>query len=815
MSDTPTANPSYALGQLARVLKTGECHIDAPTRQRAMKKASAWTAVLAGMTSGHLTIGSRAPVVGTPSWATLRVVKGGFATGALLAGGEAQPHELVLLDRIGGTDGESMRQTLNHYFLTDAGICELDALLRSGCYRVNVPEEGGLMAVAWLLKSGRLAEARTILEKISPWFDRLRFYPVPDACPISEGSTVYVRTVAQMIDDLKALNFPVRIEAMRETITVWHPILDEAVRLFMETVRGDLPSIRIDEDGARHVEGGWPCQHYPEDWAARGRVLLTRYAQQRRVNQLCGRPGDPRSNLYRLRSALAICVSNPGRMTGRDVGRVRLVLANILHKRGLPDSIQTCVLREKQAHQVSGPSTRLFVPVLVGRLSRHPRNDGLESLVPVLGAVTAAEARRCALSVGFPIPESLTGKLNRCRKDTPEALIEAGVITSGEVLARVIPQLTAQIRAAGIEDVGLRRLYHALYAAFRRRRSLLLLNLEGQVRFEELPWVGPLHARRRRNISRTRSARQALIQVVCTTLTAWPQTLLPNKMLQEVRALCEAAEVRIPITDELAADIFMHAFSKKFVTAAQQAAELLKGTLYERYYGLDYAAVQQINDVKFRWRQGSSAGFYKMCCALAGEKGGWGRVAQHGKIIEQGQILTTHNLASLFSALSLEDPLAPVLPELPRRCLIWVCRQHQLGVTGWQPRLKMVKNTAYAWRQMVFFLSLLSEDEVAAFSQWAAEHLSEQSADFAARFRPALIGLSDAIAGRVGGGVSEADLSQYTAWVIGRMKHSASAERSRLEDTHAAVMAQVQLPRRFLGWTTTPHWLLQGAGRSA
>ncbi len=796
MSETHTASPGYALGQLTAALATGEEHPDPATRHRAMKKATDWRAVLSGMTSGALSIGTRAPVEGAPTWATLHVVKGGFATGALLAGGEPQAHELTLLERLGGgTAAEPMRRTLNRHYLTPAGMAELEAMLSSGCYRVNVPEEGALLAVSWLLSSGELAEARTILSAITPLMDRLRFYPVPDDRPLSEGSTVQVRTVAEMIDDLRGLQFSMRIEAMRETIDLWLPLTDDLVSLFLETVEHD-----------------WPCQRYPEGWAARGRTLLDRYTRLRRDNQLCGRPDDARSNLFVLRTTLATCLRDPAALTGMQVGRLRLALRNILRKRGRPDSAQTRALRAAQARQIAAPPIRRFVPVLIGRLARYPGNDGLATLARAAGALTHDEARRSGLGAGLPIPERLAVKLRRCQKDTPEAHIAAGVITSGEVLAKVIPQLTGQIRAAGIADVGLRRLYHALYSAFRRRRSLLLLDLASQVRFEELPWVLPLHVRRRRSLSGTDSARQALTQVVCTALTAWPQTILPNKLLQEIRALCEAASVSVPITDELAADIFMHAFSGKFVIAAQQAGSLLSGSLYERYYGLDYAAVQGIKDLR-RGRYGakSSSAFYRLCCALAGERGGWGSVAQHGRIIEQGQILTTHNLASLWLALDLGGALAPVLPGLPRQCFAWICAQHQLDIDGWQPRLRMVKNTAYAWRQMVFFLSQLSEEDVAAFEAWATAHLAGQPGEFALRFRPAMLGLAQAIAGKTGEGrIPAVELESYSAWVERRLKRTARAERAMLRQTHAALMDQAQLSRRFLGWSVGPHWLLEG-----
>jgi hypothetical protein len=94
------ANPGYVLGQLARALTNSATHEDAEVRARAERKARTWRQVFQGMLSGVLRIGSRVPVVGTPAWATLEVMQGGFASGSLLAGGQLLPHERELLTRL-------------------------------------------------------------------------------------------------------------------------------------------------------------------------------------------------------------------------------------------------------------------------------------------------------------------------------------------------------------------------------------------------------------------------------------------------------------------------------------------------------------------------------------------------------------------------------------------------------------------------------------------------------------------------------------------------------------------------------------------
>ncbi|WP_425564240.1 hypothetical protein, partial [Oryzihumus leptocrescens] len=83
MSDEPraTASSSYAMGQLWRAMEAARSSGDRATRARAGAKVERWQAVLSGMATGHLAVGSRTPVADTPAWVTLEVVPGGFATG--------------------------------------------------------------------------------------------------------------------------------------------------------------------------------------------------------------------------------------------------------------------------------------------------------------------------------------------------------------------------------------------------------------------------------------------------------------------------------------------------------------------------------------------------------------------------------------------------------------------------------------------------------------------------------------------------------------------------------------------------------------
>src|SRR4051812_7838380 len=91
----------YPFGQMAKAFVTALTHADDATRQRAESRVEKWRSVLEGMTSGRLSIGSRAPVQAVPAWVTPEVLRGGFATGSPAAGGRLEPFESEFAKRAG------------------------------------------------------------------------------------------------------------------------------------------------------------------------------------------------------------------------------------------------------------------------------------------------------------------------------------------------------------------------------------------------------------------------------------------------------------------------------------------------------------------------------------------------------------------------------------------------------------------------------------------------------------------------------------------------------------------------------------------
>jgi hypothetical protein len=713
-------NIRYAWGQLVRARQTMAEHADADVRVRAKETVAKWENVIAGMQAGTVDVGSRTPTK-APAWVTLEVVTGGFATGGYSAGGPLRDHERVLAETLGLAPS---RVALNLHYLASA---DAEGLIASGRYRIEVPEEGALLVVAWLRARGELDRANELVETLAPWFETLRFYPVPAERPVELKETVRLQDVGATLKGLDVDRRQRRFETMRDAVLVWKPLRERAIALFAETVDGELP--RPDGNG---VSSGWPGTTFPAGWRARVDDLA---AERTRA----GTPHTARArDTASLIAQLVRCANDPQSLIKAEYEAIRRAIARHIAAHGPAGSAEREALRNDEVRAVSAPLHADLRRVLVERLRALPADGGVDPTA--FAAVSRDEAARFGVPEGTVLPGYLEPKVARSYEAPLQDLVERGVIASAEVMARVLPQVTAQIRAESIDDAAARKLYSALYAAFRRRRGLLLLNYQHQVRFHELPWAAAMEAARKTNDETTARARKAVAAAGSIALRAFPYTIIPNKLVTELYSLTHAAALELPLVEELAADIFMGSFTRKFVEAAKVSARLLRGTLYQRYYAIDVDEVLRISTPKDK----TSAEFAALCERRAAPLEGTSRssVARNGKVIEQAQILTTHNLAVLVDALPLRDQLAPHLRSVAETCLLWAVDRLRLRTTDGHQTLINLKNAAYAWRQMVFYLSFAPD--LPDFLQWARAEVERRAFR---RFEPALRGLELAAIG--------------------------------------------------------------------
>ncbi|MEH6350262.1 hypothetical protein [Pseudomonas sp. 3JA] len=757
---TPGMGTGYAIFQLSKALIAQRADPESEAYAKAAQRIARWQQVLAHAVQGTAQYGSRMPLADVPVWVTLEVATGGFATGHLLAGGDLNEHERELAASIPGIRPGLERLDINAWYLTDEGLEVLRGYLAEGSYRVEVPEESALLSVTWLLGQQRVDEAWALIETITPFFDRLRFFPSPCEKLQFSAAQIHVFDVGEIRQRLLKLRGQSRVAVQKQVIEVCLPLYDAAVSHFLLTYQDD-----------------WPCRVYPEGWREQAALLCTR------VNAARETQGDTvgvSKRRWELFALLEQCAGDSNSLTGRQVGRVRQIVDDFVRKHGRPDSSAHREYRSTQREHVAAPGHHVIAKAVAMRMERYPANDGVADLTPLLEPITTEEANVFALTDGADLPQAIRRRVERCRSGTIAELIEHGLITSGDTVARVLPAMSAEIRSSGFRDPSVGNLYAATYRVFRRRRSLLLLDLQSQVRLSELPWVAAIEGNRQRDPADADIARQALIESSALTLSAFPQAIVPNKLLKELCALAETAGLNLPFVDEVASDIFMGEFSNKFIDAARRAAKALTGTLYARYYDIDIDVLARLPDKPKSkangsfWRRSSSTDALTSLCARRAnaELNTW-NPATNGTIIEQQQILTTQNLSLFFCELNLRTLLYPRLSSLVQVCFEWICRRQQMRIEHYHGRLIMLKNTAYAWRQMVFYLSMLNESERGLAIEAIEAHFAQQPGAFREKFQPVMIGLRVAAAGR--------RLPQ----------HEPTAEGARV----------------FLGWTTESHWL--------
>ena len=269
-------------------------------------------------------------------------------------------------------------------------------------------------------------------------------------------------------------------------------------------------------------------------------------------------------------------------------------------------------------------------------------------------------------------------------------------------------------------------------------------------------------------------------------IRGFPHTILPNPLISELRTLAAQTGLSLPLTEEVAADIFTGTFTSKWARAAATASRLLSGTLYARYY--DLPALHAWPDppggpdglAEERWGKLIAADFAALCAARARQAhfghGPGSVVAVNGTVLEQSQILTTHNLAILTDALGLRDHIAALAPDLADQALAWLVRRLQQRPPTRRAALQAIKNAAYAWRQAIYFLSLCPPPAQNEALARLRDHIRAAGESFQARFGPAADGLAYTIAG------------------------------GRFDTT--GLTTDPGNGRRFLGWTAGPHWLL-------
>lgn len=686
---------AYPQLQLSKALQALELNPDSRTAQKRVKK---WYVFEKKFNDNELTIGSSQPVKNYPKWVTLEVLHGGFASGRAMAGGSLSNYEQQKISelaekqenfKIKSSMTSKQRHFLNLYFLSDEGMAELLEALHTGKYLASTPEENALLVVAYLIENDQAKKAKSVIEELLPLFGTLRFFPEPSTVRSLSASKLSIKTVDQVIGSLENVSQHEGALRQRTAFEVWTPLADRALVLMIDSIEGDLPILKFRPDGSvESCTGALPLSVCDQEWLEKRNQLLKDFKRAAKSNQRTGR-AKTKGSLGKMIDLLKRHKSQG--LTSRESAQLRTVIALCIDKRGLPGSDECIQLRSRQAEEVAKPLHAEVAPRLVSELTHYQYHQGLESLG----------------WMGSGIPESLKKKIAPCLLLSLDELFAQRKMSSGEMLASLASQITAQFYLSASAQPEAGRLLQSLYYSFSKRRSLLLLNLGKQVKLQDIPWFAAIAG-----IASKGSEEVAFetFKTLCEkNLEHFPYTQLPNKLLQELRSLSALAKLDQSFVEELAADIFMGKLSPKFHKAAVDAFSQYKNTLYSKYYQIEKIDGNLVSQAHKRLGlKGKLVDFY------------FPSIAQNGAILEQVSILTSHSLSIQVEAASFDSPR---YLELCDSCLEWICKQSGSKKTDHYAKLRTHKNIAYAWRNLVFYLSQTSEREQ---RDWIERRLSSQ-----------------------------------------------------------------------------------------
>ncbi len=751
-------NPGYLVSLLQGALVENTDKRLSPEEEviKRTKKLDALTNALLTLMERNVKVGSRQPT-SAPVWVTLEVTCGGFATGryqAQLQKGDTPNAEFL--------NPEGIRRLAN---MLETGCFRIN-IPEHGAFLVVIwlILQGDLVAAEDLIK------ILTPWMNTLRFYPDVADTPLEVTSNISIISCETLKeSILFYSGVLKNLNVNriQRLWLQDEAIAYWLPLKQKLLELFLETMpcahapqmetleppsikpnwdaidrrraTSSMPVRRLDREHKHPIsvclmasrrslnrpaprfvsitecverKCGWPCQRFPGGWRERAAALGSEHSNamlqlytteyglslmqaQERLKLVMKRRGS----VYRLFNFLQTCVdTGPASLTSKQLGILRLILAGNKEKSGTPGSEMFASYWSSRL-STAQTGVRTMISISQQVLLRLAKAD------PSKGLTSAEVQEVCAPCAEKEVPESITKKVLQAELNSLQELMDKGHVQSGEAMAAVVVKVDAAVNAQSFDsDIAMSRIYYALRVAFDSRRSLLLMNMAKQVRFHELPWVQIVLNAAKKSEALQSSVRQTLELATSLYFKKFPQTIVANKLLQTLGSLAQNAGFaeRCPLTEELAVDIFMGKFSDKFVKAAKIGASLLRGSIYAFYYGLvqlyetlhnnaDYTADMLVEECKRRADRQHLM---------------WGSAAANGEVIEWQQIITTHNLASLFSTLSLNDSLDCM--ELAIRTWKWIVETiSQMPTTFSTNTLHIRKNVAYAWRQLIFYGSMV------------------------------------------------------------------------------------------------------------
>lgn len=606
---------------------------------------------LNGALEGKFKHGSRNPDINYPTWITKRVAPGGFYAGAKYELKEGENNITIL------NEPEEMLKYAN--------------MIEFISHNLNGPEPLMIPTIAYLENNGKIKEANELKELIRPYVDNIRFYPITEEIMKTKKKPNVFASLETIYQFTKWCNdtYISKLKDEENLINSFkkkNDFKNKLINLFRETI------IIVDKSE-------WPMQNVSQEWLEKARELYN--ANKWYLYDSFKRK---RGSLYNLWSILQNIIPQQRietefpitRITGKEVRWIKIYLE--ANKNLKYYNIEHLQSKQQEAQNL--------LKYLTSINEQHLEKMYYEEI---------KEKYKDVEPVVFE-------KLNKCVLYSLEELKELGYIPSSETFVELAQPMEAFLQTIDFdfkEDITVEEhLKYLLYKSFKNMRSLLLLNLESQLKINEIPQYNVLCKVYKRDSKSSNSL--ILSKLLLSYYTEWfPGDIMPNRVVKMFYNLLKSEDKNLGLCEEIACDIFQRRFGEKYDTSLNIAKNNMINTLYSEYFELDDMYKNPLNltglslTLKEKYYGNNNAYWTN----------------SNGQQIHASMVLTTHNLTQLDRFLDNLDVLK-VLRNITFKLLNLLGNNTIASLECSQ--------IGHCWRNFMYYASKCSMCDISKYLNW-------------------------------------------------------------------------------------------------
>ena len=629
---------SYLLGQIKNVVS--------------QEKKNDSVDALVGALEGKFKHGSRNPDIRYPEWFTKRVAHGGFYAGPKYELKKGENNVMIL------NNPEEMLKYAN--------------MIEYISHNLDGPEPLMIPTIAYLENNGKIKEANELKELIRPYVDNIRFYPIAEEImktkkkpnvfasletiyQFTKWCTDYINKNNKKLKELERISRKKTLEM--ELIKLFNETKPEGE--YKEWPMQKISQIWLDEAQKLYKNNGWYGGNFKRKrgilynlWIILEKVIKQKIIQEhsRRINSI----------------------------TGLDISRIKYYLYCAKCKKYIDMNSYLINNREKIEN--------------IEKLEKCLR-ESKETRLELIMYENIKEQ--------YNVEEVVLNKLNKCVLYPIEELRDFGYIPSSEVFVELAQPMEAFLQTIDFdfkEDITVEEhLKFLLYKSFKNMRSLLLLNLESQLKINEIPQYNVLCKVYKRDKS---SNSLILSKLLLSYYTEWfPGDIMPNRVVKMFYNLLKSEDKNLGLCEEIACDIFQRRFGEKYDTSLNIAKKNMINTLYSEYFELDtmYKNPQNLTNLSLTLKEK----YYG--------NGDFRWTNSNGQQIHASMVLTTHNLTQLDRFIDNLDVLK-VLRNITYKLL------SLLGNNTIQSL--ECSQIGHCWRNFMYYASKCSMCDISKYLNW-------------------------------------------------------------------------------------------------